>query len=224
MTTTTMSFSEAVKSCFSKAVTFTGRSRRSEFWYWQLFSFIVGIAIAITSSITANLPVVPAVIGFSLFVWNILSWLVSFSVSVRRLHDTGHSGWWYGGYLIAGFAFFIWIIVEIVLVAAEAPNIEAPETSDIIRMIIGFLGKFAIPYLIYLVYGILLLVWMCTDSHAGANKYGKNPKEYIPETIPTAATVPADNSPAETTTTEITPITDNKPEDYKSEGNYNKEI
>lgn len=221
MTTTTMSFSEAIKNCFSKAVTFTGRSRRSEFWYWQLFSFIVGIAIAVTSNITANLPVVSSVIGFSLFAWNILSWLVSFSVSVRRLHDTGHSGWWYGGYLIAGFVFFIWIIVEIVLVAVDIPNIEAIEAADALRMVIGFLGKLAIPYIIYFAYGILLLVWMCTDSHAEANKYGKNPKEYIPETIPTAAAVPVGNSPAETTTAEITPITDHKPEDNKSEGNYN---
>lgn len=218
-----MSFSEAVKNCFSNAVTFTGRSRRSEFWYWQLFSFIVSIAIAITSSITGNLPVVPTIIGFSLFAWNILSWLISFSVSVRRLHDTGHSGWWYGGYLIAGFVFFTWIIIEIVLIAVDIPNIEALEATDAMRIIVGFLGKLIVPYIIYLAYGILLLVWMCTDSHTGSNKYGKNPKEYIPEAMPTATVVSVDDSSAETTSSDITPTTADQSEDYKSEDNYNKE-
>jgi uncharacterized membrane protein YhaH (DUF805 family) len=222
--TTTMSFSEAVKNCFSKAVTFTGRSRRSEFWYWQLFNIIASLAIAITSSITANLPVVPTVIGFSLFAWNIFSWLVSFSVSVRRLHDTGHSGWWYGGYLLTGFVFFIWIIVDIVLVAVDIPDIDALEATDIIRMVIGILGRLIIPYIIYFAYGILLLVWMCTDSHAGANKYGENPKEYTPETIPSAAAAPVENNPTYATTAEFTPIKEDKSEDNKSEDNYNKEI
>ena len=154
----------------------------------------------------------------------IFSWLVSFSVSVRRLHDTGHSGWWYGGYLLTGFVFFIWIIVDIVLVAVDIPDIDALEATDIIRMVIGILGRLIIPYIIYFAYGVLLLVWMCTDSHAGANKYGENPKEYIPETTPSAAAAPVENNPTYTTTTEITPIKEDKPEDNKSEDNYNKEI
>ena len=38
-----MSFGEAVKTCFSKYVTFAGRARRSEFWWFYLFTLIVSL-------------------------------------------------------------------------------------------------------------------------------------------------------------------------------------
>ena len=44
-----MGFGQAVGTCFQKYVDFSGRARRSEFWWWQLFSIVVlGIALAAT--------------------------------------------------------------------------------------------------------------------------------------------------------------------------------
>jgi uncharacterized membrane protein YhaH (DUF805 family) len=39
-----MTFTQAIKSGFSNYVNFTGRAARSEFWYWTLFAFLVGVA------------------------------------------------------------------------------------------------------------------------------------------------------------------------------------
>ncbi len=40
-----VSFGEAIKICFNKYADFEGRARRSEFWWWQLFTFLVGFSV-----------------------------------------------------------------------------------------------------------------------------------------------------------------------------------
>ena len=42
-----MSFTEAVKTCFAKYVTFSGRARRSEHWYFFLFITLIQIFLYI---------------------------------------------------------------------------------------------------------------------------------------------------------------------------------
>lgn len=71
-----MDFVTAIKTCFSKYADFTGRARRSEFWFFYLLTFVVGWIpyIGWLASVALIIP--------------------SFSVGARRLHDTGRSGWW----------------------------------------------------------------------------------------------------------------------------------
>ena len=83
-----MDFQQAVKSCFAKYATFPGRAARSEFWYWQLFLTVAGIAVAI----------VDAVLGLHSKPLGLIFYLVTLAptlaVGARRLHDTGRSAWW----------------------------------------------------------------------------------------------------------------------------------
>jgi uncharacterized membrane protein YhaH (DUF805 family) len=81
-----MSFADAIRSVFTKYVTFSGRARRSEFWWFTLFAVILYILAAVIDS-AAGVSVVAIVVGLALF-------LPSLAVTVRRLHDTGRSGWW----------------------------------------------------------------------------------------------------------------------------------
>lgn len=77
-----MSFTDAVKSCFSQYAGFNGRARRSEYWFWYLFSAIVGSVVSIIAKNTSDLvSLVPLVIL-----------VPSLAVEFRRLHDTGRSG------------------------------------------------------------------------------------------------------------------------------------
>ena len=46
-----MSFQDAVKICFNKYVDFNGRARRSEFWWWVLFTFLLGIVASIIDTV-----------------------------------------------------------------------------------------------------------------------------------------------------------------------------
>ena len=81
-----MSFAEAVRSALTQYATFTGRARRSEYWYFVLFNVIVSIVASI----------IDAVIGVQLVSWIVTLGLLvpGLAVTVRRLHDTGRSGWW----------------------------------------------------------------------------------------------------------------------------------
>ncbi|MFF4246064.1 DUF805 domain-containing protein [Streptomyces sp. NPDC001822] len=65
---------------------FSGRARRKEYWMYTLFNIIalavlLGISVAVDTTIPYLIYVVAVIIP-------------SLAVLVRRLHDTGRSGWW----------------------------------------------------------------------------------------------------------------------------------
>ena len=155
-----MSFIEAIKSCFSKYATFSGRARRSEHWYFFLFITLIQIVMGcwlmssmfgplLEAASTGSQPTTeemvklmltnvskPMLICYLLFTLGTL--LPIIAVQVRRMHDTGRSGWWcmtyWGGQLLS-------IVPLASLVGAV--------------------------WYIYLA---------CQDSQPGANQYGPNPK------------------------------------------------
>jgi len=164
-----MSFIEAIKTCFAKYVTFSGRARRSEHWYFFLFINLVVIVLYIwlsasivgpmmeymeaggdpqdaeaVSEVVSNFRYSPASISMIIF-W-LATLLPIIAVQIRRMHDTGRSGWWsmtyWGGFLLM-FAPFI------------KPFISFP---------LFFIGAI---WFIYLA---------CQDSQPGDNVYGPNPK------------------------------------------------
>lgn len=74
---------------------FEGRASRSEYWWFQGFLALVAIplyALLMLAGYTESQPVMLAVSGVSIIVW--LAMVVPLlAVTVRRLHDVGHSGW-----------------------------------------------------------------------------------------------------------------------------------
>lgn len=99
-----VSFGEAIKRGFSHYATFTGRASRSEYWWWMLFCYILSVAImlifpvnfadfdpsdvaSVSRLYSSPAYIVSYLVGLALFLPNL-------SVSIRRLHDTGRSGWW----------------------------------------------------------------------------------------------------------------------------------
>jgi uncharacterized membrane protein YhaH (DUF805 family) len=102
-----MSFTDAIKSVFRQYATFSGRARRSEFWYWVLFSALVGIVLSAFAGATGGIQVDPATgmptYGATGLLANLVSlalFLPSLAVTVRRLHDTDRSGfWWFIGFV-----------------------------------------------------------------------------------------------------------------------------
>lgn len=112
-----MSPTDAVRSVLSHYATFSGRSRRAEFWWFTLFSVVLSLVLR----------VVDGAIGS-----NVLGYLVSLAlllptiaVTVRRLHDTGRSGLWW----LIGLIPIVWGIILIVWCAKDsepAPNLFGP--------------------------------------------------------------------------------------------------
>jgi uncharacterized membrane protein YhaH (DUF805 family) len=85
-----MSFQDAVRTCLGKYADFTGRARRSEYWWFVVFTAVV----------TTIASVVDAIVGtkfgnFGLFqvLATLALLLPELAVGARRLHDVGRSGW-----------------------------------------------------------------------------------------------------------------------------------
>jgi uncharacterized membrane protein YhaH (DUF805 family) len=76
-----------------KYAVFNGRARRKEYWYFGLFHIIISIALAVIDGITGSFS---AEIGMGLLggLYTLVVLIPSIAVSVRRLHDTNHNGWW----------------------------------------------------------------------------------------------------------------------------------
>jgi uncharacterized membrane protein YhaH (DUF805 family) len=115
-----MSFGAAITSFFMKYATFSGRARRSEFWYVVLFTTLVSIVISIIApgpfmefngvmvqqqSMLSNL-------------WSLATLVPSLSLTWRRLHDVNKSG---------NYFFFILIpIVGAILLFIQLVKDSAP--------------------------------------------------------------------------------------------------
>ncbi|MEQ8435002.1 MAG: DUF805 domain-containing protein [Oceanicaulis sp.] len=84
-----MSFVDAIKSVYSNYVNFQGRARRSEYWWFYLFYVLVVIALSIVSA-AVNESLGSLLTG--IFVLG--TFIPLLAAGVRRLHDTGRSGWW----------------------------------------------------------------------------------------------------------------------------------
>ena len=81
-----MNFPQAIGSGFSTYVDFSGRSSRSEYWWWFLFAFIAGVVAQIVAALNGTTPILYILLALVIF-------LPGLAVAVRRLHDIEKSGW-----------------------------------------------------------------------------------------------------------------------------------
>ena len=86
-----LDFGTAVTSVLTQYATFTGRARRSEYWWFALASVLASVVASVL-----DVALTDAAAGAGLFslVLTLALFLPSLAVGVRRLHDTGRSGWW----------------------------------------------------------------------------------------------------------------------------------
>ncbi|SHO58376.1 DUF805 domain-containing protein [Vibrio quintilis] len=73
---------------FKKYTVFSGRARRKEYWMFYLFMIIFMIVTGILDGLIGSYGLITGIFCLALI-------LPSLSVTVRRLHDTGRSGWWF---------------------------------------------------------------------------------------------------------------------------------
>lgn len=159
-----MDFVTAIKTCFSKYADFTGRARRSEFWYWYLFTILVGMFsswIPFASLVTLALAI------------------PKLSAAVRRLHDVGRSGWWVLLKVVPSIICFVLLIALLgsALITLVAAGTYEPEMLiDNLKANIGLCIAYVLSAFASFICTIILIVWWAGDSKPGANQYGENPK------------------------------------------------
>jgi len=141
-------------------LSFEGRIRRSHFWvgwFATAGAFFVG----------GMIPLVGGLICLAVL-WPHLA------ITVKRLHDMGHTGW------LAAIPYVIGIVGSIVAFSmvgfSAVMNASALENEDP-AAIMGLIGPaFGLFALLFLV-GLGFLLWIgLTDSQPGDNRFGPNPK------------------------------------------------
>lgn len=74
------------KKALKKYAEFSGRTPRKEYWMFVFYNFIIAIILSIILGILH--------VSLLIFVYDLFIIFPSVAISMRRLHDTGHSGWW----------------------------------------------------------------------------------------------------------------------------------
>jgi len=95
---------------------FSGRARRKEYWLFTLYNIIIYVALVILGIMVGFLPEGGEGVFGSLYMVGVL--IPALAVFVRRLHDTGRSGWWF----LLNFVPFGVIVVFVFLVEDSNPD------------------------------------------------------------------------------------------------------
>ncbi len=140
----TIGFMDALKICFSKYADFSGRARRSEFWWFVLWYMILSIC-------TCGIGMLVLLIPY-------------YAAGTRRLHDTGHSGWW----IVGGLVFSV-IVNFLSFLTNPALNGSGNFSG-------GLFAVYSILAIVCLIYSIAVFVFLVSDSTPGVNQYGPCPK------------------------------------------------
>lgn len=155
-----LSFSEALREARGKLLQFNGRSRRSEFWWCAL-------ALLIANFVLNLIPFIGGLVAL------VLS-LLMIPLAFRRLHDSGHSGWWLGASMIVS-GIYTCLLGSALLSVITG---DASDTTELLQSVISSFGNPLVLIIgfVNFILGIIILVFLLQDSKFGPNKYGDSPK------------------------------------------------
>ena len=97
-----MTFQDSVRKCLENYATFSGRAARPEFWWFALFLFLGNFLLGLLDA-----AVLPTDVSLLAPLFSLATIVPALAVSVRRLHDTGKSGWWVLLHLIPVIGFLV---------------------------------------------------------------------------------------------------------------------
>lgn len=183
-----MTLFEAVKSCYTKYVTFSGRATRREFWKFILFMFLTSILLVVINTVIFGPEVGYRValdangnpqgepmrfvrynegwLGDVFFLVTLLPWL---AVSWRRMHDSDRPG-----YLpFASLAIIVLAVLGfLVFSVGPAEFWQAIRTTGSVT--VQSIGGFVAFVVAYLGVIVLNIYWLTRPSDPDTNQYGPN--------------------------------------------------
>ena len=88
-----------------------GRASRTEYWMFVLFHTIIGYALVFIQGIAG---IASESSGVVAMLYNVAVCIPGIAVGVRRLHDTGRSGWWLliSVTIIGWIPLFVWLVQD----------------------------------------------------------------------------------------------------------------
>lgn len=182
-----MTFTEAVRTCFRKYVTFSGRASRSEYWWFVLFVLLGNAVLSavdaaifgpnVTTETVSNAAGDTRTItrtgnGPLVSIFGLATLLPGLAAGWRRMHDTGRSGL----YLL----YPLIVMVGIGTFAAFTGAVDGllPGAEGEITPFQGLAGLvLVLASIVFLISPLLVLWWLTRPSQPGSNEYGPNPHE-----------------------------------------------
>lgn len=157
-----LSFAEAVKLNFARITDFKGRSRRSELW-WNYLAYTI-LTFCLSLLLGTNY-MLAAVVSFILQ-------LVIVPVTIRRMHDGGHSGIWVVAAVLLNVAANVYGFMN---GFASLGDLSPEEVMSVISNP-AFIGL----TLASMVVQIVIFIFAVMEGDKGENQYGASTK-YIVE-------------------------------------------
>ena len=105
-----------------KYAVFEGRARRKEYWFFILFNVLISMALGFVDMVDEVIFNPETGLGLFSGIYALGVMIPGMAVSVRRLHDTGRSGWW----LLINFVPVIGAIVFLYFMVLDSN----PETNE----------------------------------------------------------------------------------------------
>ena len=161
-----MTFPESIRTCMlTKVFTLSGRASRSEFWWFIL----AGLLFNLFGGLILIIPLLGAIVYFGLSLW---FFVANFTVTVRRLHDTDHRGWWL---LLPLLSSIVLCGAAMLLIGPYYANISYYDADNII------IGIVAVSTLIVLGSYLILLIFCVKKGTDGPNRFGPDPLQAYPQ-------------------------------------------
>ena len=157
---------------------FRGRARRAEYWLFVLFQgVLLGLLLALAMGSLGQKTTQAAVAGFMLWIGllglaGLALFIPNLAVLVRRLHDTGRSGWWI---LLQAPGWFAPMLVggALATAGAQAGGDPAAATSAIV----GALAGSSMIMMAASLCSLVLFVFTLLPGTKGPNRFGPDPKD-----------------------------------------------
>jgi len=170
-----MPFSESIKTCLSKYVTFSGRAARSEYWWFVLFFVVVSVVLGmIDRAIFGVDPVTNETNKLLGGLFGLAMFLPILAAGWRRMHDAGKPGWYLLLPMLVSFATFAFLMMGVVAFSGLE---NAGVNSDALRgpaAVLGLTGMVAVG-VVQTVLAVLLIWWLTRPSDPSSNEYGPPP-------------------------------------------------
>lgn len=93
-------------------ITFNGRATRKEYWTFMLLNIVIVYSLILLPML--KIQMLSIMCAWCLIIYGFIIIIPLITVSVRRLHDTGKSGWWYFINFIPyiGFIYFLVLMLQ----------------------------------------------------------------------------------------------------------------
>lgn len=171
-----MTFTDAIKTCFRKYVTFSGRAARSEYWWFFLFIILGNIVAGILDGIlfgTGSVAVTDTSVqaetsGPISALFGLATFLPLLAAGWRRMHDTGRSGL----YVLYPAIVFVGIGLFVSLMGGFA-TLSGGDITGLFGSVFGIILMIAL--IVLLLSPLIVLWWLTRPSQPGSNEWGPNP-------------------------------------------------